>query len=79
MLNCVMTKLFNFVKNKTQMSDSFVLALIYSLGHVLIAMAVVKLMTGASLWESGLVALIEPSINAVWLYLLHRSWVYFNK
>ena len=74
-----MTKLFEFVKTRTKMSDSFVLALIYSIGHVLIAMTVVKLMTGASLWESGLVALIEPSINAVWLYVLHRCWVHFNK
>ena len=79
MLNYAMTKLFEFVKTRTKMSDSFVLALIYSIGHVLIAMTVVRLMTGASLWESGLVALIEPSINAVWLYVLHGSWVHFNK
>lgn len=79
MLNYAMTKFFNFVKNKTKFSDSFALALIYSIGHMLIAMTVVRLMTGASLWESGLVALIEPSINAVWLYVLHRSWVHFNK
>ncbi len=79
MLNYVMTKLFDFIKNKTRMSDSFVLALVYSIGHVCISMTVVRIMTGASLWESGLVALIEPSINAVWLYLLHRSWVHFNK
>ena len=79
MLNLHMTKIIEFVKNKTKMSDSFVLALIYSIGHVLIAMSVVRAMTGASLWASGLVALIEPSINAVWLYILHRSWVHFNK
>ena len=74
-----MTKVLEFIKNKTKMSDSLVLALVYSVGHVLIAMSVVRVMTGASLWESGLVALIEPSINAVWLYTLHRSWVHFNK
>lgn len=74
-----MTKIIEFVKNKTKMSDSLVLALVYSVGHVLIAMSVVRVMTGASLWESGLVALIEPSINALWLYVLHRSWVHFNK
>jgi len=74
-----MTKIFEFIQNKTKISDSFALALVYSIGHVLIAMTVVKVMTGASLWESGLVALIEPSINAVWLYVLHRTWVTFNK
>ena len=74
-----MTKLFQIIQEKTKLSDSFALAMVYSIGHVLIAMTVVRFMTGASFWESGLVALIEPSINAVWLYLLHRTWVKFNK
>ena len=74
-----MTKIFEFIQNKTKISDSFALALVYSIGLILIAMTVVKVMTGASLWESGLVALIEPSINAIWLYVLHRTWVTFNK
>ena len=50
------------------------LALIYTLGHVIIAMTVVSLMTGASLFEAGAVALIEPSINGVWFYVLHKTY-----
>tara|TARA_B100000941_G_scaffold109950_1_gene77060 strand:+ start:902 stop:1138 length:237 start_codon:yes stop_codon:yes gene_type:complete len=50
------------------------LALIYTLGHIVIAMTVVSVMTGASLWEAGAVALIEPSINGVWFYVLHSAW-----
>ena len=50
------------------------LAIIYTLGHIVIAMTVVSLMTGASLWEAGAVALIEPSINGVWFYVLHSAW-----
>lgn len=50
------------------------LAIIYTLGHVIIAMTVVSVMTGASLWEAGAVALIEPSINGVWFYVLHSLW-----
>ena len=50
------------------------LALIYTLGHVVIAMTVVSVMTGASLWEAGAVALIEPSINGVWFYIVHSAW-----
>ena len=50
------------------------LAIIYTLGHIIIAMTVVSLMTGASLWEAGAVALIEPSINGIWFYLLHSEW-----
>ena len=54
--------------------SSVTLALIYTLGHICIAMAVVSLLTGASLWEAGAVALIEPSINGIWFYVLHSVW-----
>ena len=54
--------------------SSIGLALIYTIGHVIIAMTVVSVMTGASLWEAGAVALIEPSINGVWFYVLHSLW-----
>tara|TARA_B100002019_G_C21254735_1_gene593152 strand:- start:1008 stop:1238 length:231 start_codon:yes stop_codon:yes gene_type:complete len=54
--------------------DSFVLALIYTAGHIVIAMAVVSTMTGASLWEAGAVALVEPTINGLWFYTLHTVW-----
>ena len=50
------------------------LAIIYTLGHVVIAMTVVSVMTGASLWEAGAVALIEPSINGLWFYVLHNTY-----
>ena len=50
------------------------LALIYTLGHVIIAMTVVSVITGASLWEAGAVALIEPSINGIWFYVLHKTY-----
>tara|TARA_Y100000592_G_scaffold70959_1_gene110426 strand:- start:635 stop:886 length:252 start_codon:yes stop_codon:yes gene_type:complete len=55
-------------------SSSIGLALIYTLGHVIIAMTVVSVLTGASLWEAGAVALIEPSINGVWFYILHKTY-----
>ena len=54
--------------------SSIVLAVIYTLGHIVIAMTVVTLLTGASLWEAGAVALIEPSINGIWFYVLHSTW-----
>ena len=64
---------FNFLKNVVK-GSSLTLAIIYTLGHIMIAMTVVSLMTGASLWESGAVALIEPLINGVWFYVLHLLW-----
>ena len=54
--------------------SSITLAIVYTLGHIIIAMTVVSVMTGASLWEAGAVALVEPSINGVWFYILHTGW-----
>tara|TARA_B100000941_G_C28379716_1_gene486654 strand:+ start:408 stop:644 length:237 start_codon:yes stop_codon:yes gene_type:complete len=62
------------VLKKLISGSSVTLALIYTLGHICIAMTVVSLLTGASLWEAGAVALIEPSINGVWFYVLHSLW-----
>jgi len=59
-------------------SSSLGLALIYTIGHVIIAMTVVSVMTGASLWEAGAVALIEPSVNGVWFYVLHKTYKKIN-
>jgi len=53
---------------------SFGRALIYTCGHVIIAMTVVSVLTGASLFEAGLVALVEPTINGFWYYLLDKLW-----
>ena len=53
------------VVKKLLKGSSLTLALIYTAGHICIAMAVVSILTGASLFEAGLVALLEPSINGV--------------
>ena len=66
-------KLKNFLK-----TSSLALSLIFFTGHVLIAMTVVSIITGASIWEAGAVALIEPAINSVWFYVLHSFWKRFN-
>jgi len=59
--------------------SSISLAIIYTMGHIVIAMTVVSLMTGASLWEAGAVALVEPSINGVWFYILHKTFKNLTK
>ena len=50
------------------------LALIYTIGHICIAMTVVGITTGATLWESGFVAIVEPAINGIWFYILYQVW-----
>ena len=68
-----MKQVFTLLKD-----SSLTLAIIYTIGHICIAMIVVSLLTGASLFEAGLVALIEPSINGVWFYILNKTWTRFN-
>ena len=64
--------IWNVLKNK--IDDSIILAIIFFIGHVLIAMAVVSIISGASFWEAGAVALVEPAINSVWFIVLHKLW-----
>lgn len=64
---------------KTLASTSVGRAFIYTLGHIVISMAVVSIVTGASLWEAGLVALIEPALNGIWYFMLDKFFVYFYK
>ena len=55
--------------------NSLTLAVVYTLGHVVIAMNVVYWLTGSTIWEAGVVALVEPCINGVWFYVLHKTWI----
>jgi len=71
------TGIFVVLKNLLK-GNSVTLALIYTLGHIVIAMIVVSTMTGASLLEAGTVALIEPVINGIWFYILHSLWRKYN-
>tara|TARA_B100001287_G_C22657974_1_gene518814 strand:+ start:1207 stop:1440 length:234 start_codon:yes stop_codon:yes gene_type:complete len=64
--------IFNTVKEN--MDESLILAIIFFFGHIIIAMTVVSMITGASIWEAGAVAIIEPAVNSVWFYILHKIW-----
>ena len=68
------TGIFNLIKN-----TSVGRALIYTCGHIIIAMSVVSILTGASLWEAGAVALVEPTINGVWYYALDKLFTMRTK
>ena len=54
--------------------SSATLAIIYTLGHIIIAMTCNRLITGAALDLAALDAIIEPCINGVWFYILHNTW-----
>ena len=63
---------------KSKMDESLALALIFFVGHIIIAMAVVSIITGANIWEAGAVALVEPAVNSVWFFILHKLWKKFS-
>ncbi len=61
---------------KTKMSDSLLLTIIYTLGHFVISFACVMYFTQTTPTIAAIDALVEPALNAVWLYALHK--VYFH-
>ena len=63
---------------KSKMDESLALAIIFFVGHIIIAMVVVSIITGANIWEAGAVALVEPAVNSVWFYVLHKLWKKFS-
>ena len=70
-----MARMINYFLN----GSTLLFTIVFSIGHICIAATVVYMITGATIVESGMVALIEPSINAVWLYILHKLWHNSNK
>lgn len=52
--------------------NSFGLTVVYTLGHILIAILCNMVITGATLDVATLDAIIEPIINGAWFYLLHK-------
>ena len=59
--------------------SSVTLAVVYTLGHMLIAIACVMIITGASLELATIDAIVEPMINGVWFYVLHETWKRYSK
>ena len=61
------------------LKNSLALTIIYTIGHMFIAGTTVYVMTGSTLWEAGAVALVEPALNSVWFYMVHKAWVVFSE
>jgi uncharacterized membrane protein len=66
--------IYNLLK-KIVGGSSFTLAVVYTIGHIVIAMTCNFLITGASLELAAVDAIVEPMINGVWFYVLHNSWI----
>jgi uncharacterized membrane protein len=70
--------IYNLLKNIVTYSSA-TLAVIYTLGHIIIAMTCNYLITGASLDLAAIDAIVEPCINGVWFYILHNAYAVFKK
>lgn len=54
--------------------SSLTRAIIYTIGHIIIAMTCNRLITGAELNLAAIDAVIEPIINGGWFYLLDKVY-----
>jgi len=69
--------IFNLLK-KLVGGSSIVLATVYTVGHITIAMTCNYLITGAQLELAAVDAIVEPVINGFWFYILHQTWKRYN-
>ena len=65
--------IFNLLKRLIG-GSSATLAVVYTIGHIVIAMICNNLITGASFELAAVDAIVEPMINGVWFYILHKGY-----
>ena len=59
---------------KQLIGSSIARAIIYTIGHIIIAATCNVFITGSSLELAAVDALVEPIINGVWYYFLDKFW-----
>ena len=64
---------FNFLKQQLYHS-SMTRAVVYTIGHILIAATCNFFITGAQFHLATVDAIVEPLINGVWYYILDKTW-----
>jgi len=64
---------FNAIKNQL-VGSSVGRAVIYTIGHIIIAATCNIIITGSTLELAAVDAIIEPLINGVWYYFLDKFW-----
>ena len=69
-INESMQKVVTRISNQ----HSLMLAAIYTIGHIVIAMVCNYFITGTSLNMAAMDAIIEPIVNGFWFYILHKAY-----
>ena len=65
-------QLASIINERTKELGSLTLAVIYTIGHIFIAILCASLIFNASLNLAAVDAFIEPIINGFWFYFLHQ-------
>ena len=65
-------KLASIISERTRELGSLTLAVIYTIGHIFIAILCASLIFNASFNLAAIDAFIEPIINGFWFYFLHQ-------
>ena len=65
-------KLAGIIQRRTKNLGSVGLAVVYTIGHIFIAIACASYVFSAPLNLAAVDAFIEPIINGFWFYLLHQ-------
>ena len=60
------------IKKGIDISSSFKFTIIYTIGHFFIAVICAMYIFDAKFNLASLDAIVEPLLNAIWLYVLHR-------
>lgn len=62
------------------LQSSILRTVIYTIGHITIAMLCIVFITGADIRLATIDAIVEPLINGVWYFLLDYIWTFqYNK
>jgi uncharacterized membrane protein len=59
---------------KESIQSSIARTVIYTLGHIFIAICCIIFITGADLRLATIDAIVEPLINSVWYFILDYIW-----
>ncbi len=69
------TGIFEVTKNiYKQNKGSILRTVVYTIGHFVIAIVVLKMVADVTLSEAMTDAIVEPLANAVWYFMLDKFW-----
>jgi uncharacterized membrane protein len=63
-----------FTKSYRSYKGTILRTIIYTIGHFFIAASTTMYFTGADFWTAMTNAVVEPTLNAIWYFVLDAIW-----